>query len=1443
MSFAKAKLKLARDSIGKKDFTAARDAANEVLEYEPENYNAHVFLALALFKLDQLDESEQTYRKAIELSPETILAWQGLSQFYEQIGKFEPLLDTLKRLAELHAKTEDSSKTAEILTKIIDISRGSDDRLKLVNALSNVLPESPFYNVLSKLPPLDPTNPTTTTIAYVQTAVYNELPVLEEIVDLTEKQEKAHMDKEVERRRTRLGSGSPEQVRREVGREIWAASRLPGLYTQIMNHPNCSDNLLRTTESKLLRYKANYLHALPATEEFAALKADLRAAVNELVRGIVLLKLPNEFAWTLYIEEQDCENMGRNPFLPYTFTTSREPDDYDFSSIRQMIQLLPDSPITKTFAGYLRYICEPVSGVDENEGRNEESGANDTHQDIDEDPFDSIMNVFATHQDKTVIHRIVSEVYLLEEDYENASKVARSGLGLLDKVEQDSGARLPRSRVGFQAILGTSLVHLFPPKHHQRALPILREALSVSPNNIRCLFGYAYILQTAADWIPAAEQFGKISGLLGDDLADGLKAREEQAWCHWQATHDEADIESLKGILDALNDLENRDQDAARCLWRIGRCYWDQEGKSREETYPYFVNSLKRDSTFAPAFTSLGFYYTEVATPPDPVRASKCFQKAFELDPRENAAARRLAEGFAEDREWDLVEVVVRRTIEGEGGLDAGIKESNSSVIKFVPTNAWAWKAVGIIEMNHQNYLPAIQAFQIALRADSEDALTWLRLGEVYGRAGRHAAAIKALYRALELDPQNWLCSFLIGELRAETGLFSEAILIFEGLLERRPAELSVLTALAQAHLSLGQTEYREGYHSRAESSFLQCIQVALLVIEHHSGFGGLAWKVISDAALQLSQRPVLQDQKRANQISGTLKSLLSTEHNAVLDLPVLTQSEEAYDSLPFLGISIRACQLRISLNPSSNIARGSAWFDLSVALQFRQNQNTTTDTGVQAKIVEAITNALKEEPSNDMYWNAYGNAHFSNQPKNVVTWTNLGFLYYHHEDLELANEAFFRAQITDPDYSLAWLGQALVATANGHEFDAQTLLTHATTLTTSLPDIDIEYAIRVFKESKLPRRRTEAKVDLIPCFFALDRYCSRRPTDASGLHLFSLICERIGHHDLAISLVTRAIGILEAIYEESENEVVERQFTIANTTLGRLLVSKGDYHRSLESFQTALGLLVGDGETLDESEDAPRFAETRILRIQAHLGLALGQFMLQDYQRSLDSSQEALNLAGDDLTIKGQIMVLFSQTLWALGTDEMKETAKSQLLEYIAVDPENLIAINTLAGMGILTGDENLIDAALSEVLNLPLDQRQELDTNREVDYLQVQHHLSLGQIGDAVSVAQKEVLSEPGNPEPRIQLASLMLQKGERKSALALLSDAIASNRDVDDLSSTSAALTLRSVAVCTPEAPAEDKTVSLREIQKAIMLRPSHVKSWRALAYIRSCSSVGR
>ncbi|KAG5646299.1 hypothetical protein DXG03_003896 [Asterophora parasitica] len=118
MSFAKSKLKLARDALAKKDYSTASDAASQVLEYEPENYNANVFFALSLLELGQYEKSEQTYLHATTLNSDNPLAWQvssartssttnvnehqGLSKFYERRKEWEKYANTLRRLVDLY---------------------------------------------------------------------------------------------------------------------------------------------------------------------------------------------------------------------------------------------------------------------------------------------------------------------------------------------------------------------------------------------------------------------------------------------------------------------------------------------------------------------------------------------------------------------------------------------------------------------------------------------------------------------------------------------------------------------------------------------------------------------------------------------------------------------------------------------------------------------------------------------------------------------------------------------------------------------------------------------------------------------------------------------------------------------------------------------------------------------------------------------------------------------------------------------------------------------------------------------------------------------------------------------------------------------------------------------------------------------------------------------
>ena len=55
--------------------------------------------------------------------------------------------------------------------------------------------------------------------------------------------------------------------------------------------------------------------------------------------------------------------------------------------------------------------------------------------------------------------------------------------------------------------------------------------------------------------------------------------------------------------------------------------------------------------------------------------------------------------------------------------------------------------------------------------------------------------------------------------------------------------------------------------------------------------------------------------------------------------------------------------------------------------------------------------------------------------------------MYLYHSDIELANEAFYKAQVLDPDFAAAWVGQGLVAVLNDHQREALALFEHATGL------------------------------------------------------------------------------------------------------------------------------------------------------------------------------------------------------------------------------------------------------------------------------------------------------------------------------------------------------------------------------------------------------------
>ncbi|CAL1707991.1 unnamed protein product [Somion occarium] len=1416
-AFVKNKLKAARDAIGKKDYITARDAALNVLEYESENYNANVFLGVAYLELGEIDNSEQAYRNAIGSNPDQILAWQGLTKLYEKSEKWDKYADTLQRLTDLFAKTNDAVKCAETLQKFIELRRSQGSPKQLADALCLLLPDSKFYSVLSTLPPPDPSNPTASTVFFTQSAFQNSLPVLEEIVAIIEKDEEDTIKNEIARRRTRLGASGPEQLKREVGREVWGSSKLPTLYNEIMNHPHTSDDLRRATESKLLHLKQQLLYALPTTGKLATQKARLREEVNELVNGMVLIGIPNELAWNIYIEGRDAETI----------------EEYDIGILRKYMKFFPTLPLSKLLYGYFGYWDIPLSEEDDPNGDKNQENEEEDYMGVILDAFDDLSH-------SILAHRIVAEVYENTVDLENAIKVAESGLELVLRHEKDVGSGLPHVARAFNVILGTSLVNLYPPKYHTRALRIIDEVLIQDSDNIPCLMGRAYVLQFAGKWDEAASLFAKVVELEPEDLHDGLRAKEEFAWCKSQAGDPDGGAKALKEVLDTLDTLEGRETDQARCWWRLGKCYWDME-RTREEAYQHFITALKRCPTFAPAFTSLGIYYAEVASPPDPKRAAKCFQKAFELDPREGEAARRLAEGFAEDREWDLVEVVARRTIDGEGGLEGGVEAGPPA--RYLPLNAWAWKAIGVVDLNRQQYSTAIQAFQIALRTDVDDQLSWLRLGEAYSKAGRYAAAVKALNRAQELNPDDWIAAYFTGEVQRQMGHYQEAINAFEEILKKHPSELGVLMSLAQTHLELGRSEYASAFTARAEASYLSSIQVVLRLIEASPGFRRLAWKLAADSLYSLSQMLSFSHDEAVVDTVGRVGGILAGHYQnrleGIIDLPPILDTESHPKlSLAILEVAVASYDYRITLGSVDDAASASTHFDLATAFSLfaRRISPGPKQDRVREEAITSYKEALSLDPSSDDYWHALANALFVSQPrtaqhayvraleidsKKATSWTNLGLFYLYHEDPQLANEAFYKAQILDPDFALAWVGQGLVATANGHDREAIALFEHATSLISPVPEADVEFAKRLF--NKLGSSGSRNSPDAMhPAFFVLDRYCKQHPQDSNAMHLFGLVCESIGHTELGADLIQRAITILEAAYEESEDPAIERQFTIAHTNIGRLRLALEEHDGALEAFEVALGLLP------EESDDPT----TSVLLAQSHFGSGLAHFKLGQLEDALTSFQSALEYASNNDTVRGHVVVLLAQTLWALGSEEGRESAKAQLLQSTTSDPENLIAINTLAGMGILTEDDGLVDAALSEILALPPHSRLERDPDGNVAYLLMQHHLGQGDIKQALSVTQAAVAAQPWNPKARQRLGSLLLRSADAKSAQAILGSL--STVEEHDLYQARDSLALQAIA--DSEDP-ESCDRAERLAKKAVMLTPGRDFNWQSLAVVRS------
>ncbi|KAI3483579.1 hypothetical protein L1887_53495 [Cichorium endivia] len=1317
-AYAKQKLKQSRDALAKKDWPAAADAATSVLEQEADNYNANVFLGLALLNQGKFDESEAAYIKATRDQPIQLLAWQGLQKFYDQRKSWDKLRDVLHQLLDLYNDAGDAIKCAETLQRLLALEREEGGRKLVIDTLSLLLPDSKYYDTLSSLEQPDQTQPEKTTTFEMQMAIHvNSLDVLLEMSELSEKWEADTIQKEADKRRMRLAGASKgkEALTNEVRLEVYSASRLPSLYEQILSHPKAADELRIEVEAKLLRHRLGLLTSFPPKQLNAGAaptgtaavdakqqerqrqdeqdrqdaKVQLRDEILKLASGMVIIGLPDELAWEIDLEWRPVRSLV----------------DLRLEQIRKFVSLFPRSGRTKAFRSFLLWIKDEqfLNEIKEEEKRTDSEIQQPQSQD---DLLNLAIDGLEECPDSVLSHRIAATFYLLDRDFQSATEVTNSALRVVSRIENDSAVDLADSQLGISQLLLTALTHLHPPQHHARSSRLIDGVLEKDPSHIDTLLAKAYIDQSASRWESARGVFEKVRSIAASLNANDYRNRIERllslspdpdqeawiemAWCDVNLGNLERAKSEMDTILERLDPISFQGATAelrAKLWWRLGQCLWLMDGEFRanpDHAFTAFITALKRNPAFAPAYTSLGLYYGDILQPPDLVRSSKCFQKAFELDAREDVAARRLAEGFAEEQEWDLVEVVARRTIEGEGGADAigsGTAAAVQASRRHLSRNAWAWKAIGNVEIAKKQFEDAIMAFQIALRAEPDDQISWQRLGQAYALAGRHVAALKCFAKCLDIvraagDPSDdgWQAQYSIGQVHLELGNFSTAIDTFASILQVHPDELGVKVALSNAWLLSSRHELATGYVERAEISAYSAIRTSLKALLQHDRHLRSAWKIVADAVFHLSNfgklhQAALLEEDGLGGLKPLLKLAAELETDAKLpSISIVTHEKlagavEGLSPFRLLNISVYLYKLRVVLNASDDNVAGSAWADLATALYrlsramllpSSQAGLVATETLSVAEVAEAqsvqarlqaigsIKEALRHEPGQEAYWLLLGNLTF-------------------HSSVDLAQHCFIRAIENAPRAPSAGRTSACSTCIMATVPFRPTCATNAADA--RITEATLSNAIGLRCPATL---RTRPATSM--------RFTSRRWS-----------AERLGQLDLAIDRISAAATLLEERYEATESAVVARQYAVAESNLGRIRLAAGDFDGAAAAFEAAIGLLdVADDEAIDDAEDGK--IEPQVLEIAKD----------RSEMRFPTPARPALLRSSAISTLQ------LAKLLWAVngsaGIEEVKpgtvrqHRSRRQLVHACSVDPRT-------GRVGLGSDDADLAEAAQAEL------------------------------------------------------------------------------------------------------------------------------------------------
>lgn len=1258
-----------------------------------------IFLGFASSKLSKFADAENAYHSATKIRDSEPQGWQGLIQVYEKQGseKVAAYQTAALRLAEIYQAADDKYKCQDVIDKFLGFARNHGTRLQHKQAQEIVLPTSSIYE-------------------YLEGRIPHPAHTYQIMAQITEFEEKERINKEIGERRTRLGAKIG-QVTTEVKREVLRGSDLEDLYENIINW-STDDEIRRQYEEKLVQRCLEALTVLPPGKE----KVEKRMKALKLSTDMVIIRHPFKLAWDIALEWRDPQSL----------------QDLDPNVLREYCTYFPTSGLGQILRGFMGCEISPFPPAPPALQSKKPTTISEESEDDDDDgggvsldgPFSAedrllLMMEGISDSGKSILaHRLMGEYYQFLEEHESVVELMRNGLRLIGEESKKTGLDFEHSTESITALLGTALVYYQSPKNHPEAKTLFDGLLTRNPTSTPALIGIGLIYEEEEDYPSAIDFLGRA---LKRDPSN-IRVRTEAAWVKALGGDYIAGKAELESVLPQINDKDIRLRDLlAQTQYRIGMCIWNLDTskaarKDRNGAYSYFLATLKSNLNYAPAYTSLGIYYADYAK--DRKRSRKCFQKAFELSNSEVEAAERLARIFAEQGEWELVEVVAQRVV------DSGkVRPSPGSKKKGI---SWPFAALGVAELNKQDYTRSIVSFQSALRISPNDYHSWVGLGESYHNSGRYIAATKAFQHAEifehEVEQQKsgetWFAKHMLANVKRELGEYDEAIDGYKTVLLGRPAEYGVSIALIQALVESAWDCIDKGLFGFAAQRAAETIEFALQLVKSRDDAFNL-WRAIGDASSvfswvqsRLCDFPFAEMEQLLRAGDETTAYKVFDDIDGVGVDIVFAKGLYAKDEQDGLNLTrclhatILAQKRAVHASATDLHAQAVAYYNLGWA---EHRAHICLCTGLKKKstrylkaAVRSFKRAIELEAGNSEFWNALGVATSELNPKvaqhsfirslflnerSSQAWTNLGTLYLLRNDFILANEAFTRAQSSDPDYAHAWVGQGLLALLmTGDTREANLLFSHAMEISESSSIITKRQYSQSTFDQLLASTGVAEITDLVQPLFALQQLYSMAPSDLAHQHLSTLFLERINDTSTSLETLSKICSEAEADYEVTESPASLSRFALAKADLARSQLSIDLFGEAIENGDTALQLSAQDAGNELSVEQRQK------CRLSAHLTIGLAHYFSGNAEAALQYFLPALEESNGN----PDAVCLLAQVLWAKGDEDSRAKARDHLFDCIESHPDHVQSVLLLGIIALLDGDSESLDAVNSSLQEL---------------------------------------------------------------------------------------------------------------------------------------------